>query len=319
MKVLSVGMMVCDTVLTPVSQSIFQMEKAEIEEPVVTTGGDALNVAVTLAALGMPVSIAGRLGNDKAGMTVLELIEEKGIDTRYIVWDESCKTSVSYLLLDENGEKHSLSNTRICHRLCAGDVPDQAIEEADIVFFGSALQMRQMDHGGAACLFKRAHLMGKTTAMDTAISDDLDSWENAFARLKPVLKETDIFLPSYIEASNLTGLKEPEQIAACFKESGVKVCGIKLGSKGCYITDFTQEYHLPCFTDFKAVDTTGAGDSFVGGFLWAYLKKWDLKECAEFASAVAAHNVAAKGATGGVPGAQTIIDFLNSKQNRKKE
>lgn len=316
MKVLSVGMMVCDTVLTPVTPSIFQMEKAEIEAPVVTTGGDALNVAVTLAALGMPVSIVGRLGNDKAGMTVLEQIEEKGVDTRYIIWDESCKTSVSYLLLDENGEKHSLSNTRIYHRLCAEDVPDIAIEEADIVFFGSAFQMRQMDYGGTTCLFTRAHQMGKTTALDTAISDELDSWENAYVRLKPVLKETDIFLPSYIEASNLTGLKEPEQIAACFQEFGVKICGIKLGGRGCYITDFTREYHLPCFTDFKAVDTTGAGDSFVGGFLWAYLQGWDMKECAEFASAVAAHNVAAKGATGGVPDTRTIISFLNSKQNR---
>lgn len=314
MKVLSVGMMVCDTVLTPVPRDIFKMEKAEIDEPVVTTGGDALNVAMTLATLGVPVSVVGRLGNDRAGMAVLELMEEKGVDTRYIIWDESCKTSVSYLLLDGNGEKHSLSNTRIYHRLCAGDVPDKAIEEADIVFFGSAFQMRQMDHGGTNCLFRRAHQMGKITALDTAISDELDSWENAFARLKPVLKETDIFLPSYIEASNLTGLKKPDQIAACFQEFGVKVCGVKLGSKGCYITDFTQEYHLPCFTDFKPVDTTGAGDSFVGGFLWAYLQKWDLRECAEFASAVAAHNVAAKGATGGVPDSRTIIDFLDKKQ-----
>ncbi|MCD2492324.1 sugar kinase [Lacrimispora sp. NSJ-141] len=313
MKVLAVGMMVCDIPLTPVPKSIFQMEKAEIEEPQVTTGGDALNVAVTLAKLGTEVSIAGRLGMDENGREVMRQAERHGVDTTYIIWDGGHKTAVSYLLLDEEGEKHALSNTRIYHALSAADVPERAVQEADIVYFGSAFQMRQMDDGGILELFQRAHRYGKVTAMDTALNDNMESRERLLEKLFPVFKETDIFLPSGKEASLLSGQRKPHKMAEFFKDMGVKICGIKLGDEGCYVTDICREFEIPCFSGFKAVDTTGAGDSFVGGFLCGYLQGWDIEECAIFASAVAAHNVAVKGATGGVPDFRTVMEYLGKQ------
>ncbi len=316
MKVLTVGMMVCDIPLAPVPRSIFRMEKAEIDEPQATTGGDALNVAVTLAKLGAEVSIAGRLGRDENGREVMRQAEGHGVDTAYIIWDTGHKTAVSYLLLDEEGEKHALSNTRIYHALSNADVPERAIQEADIVYFGSAFQMKQMDDGGILELFQRAHRYGKITAMDTAMNDDMESRERLLEKLRPVFKETDLFLPSSKEASFLSGHREPHEMAEFFKALGVKICGIKLGDKGCYVTDLRREYEIPCFSGFQAVDTTGAGDSFVGGFLYGYLRGWDIEECAIFASAVAAHNVAAKGATGGVPDFRTVMEYLQ-KQGKK--
>lgn len=316
MKVLSVGMMVCDIPLSPVPRTIFSMEKAEIEPPMITTGGDALNVAVTLSKLGTETMIAGRVGLDDNGCIVMERAIRKGVDTRYVIRDALHPTAVSYLLIDESGEKHSLSNTEIYHTLTDGDIPDEAIRQADIVYFGSAFQMKGMDEGGTLRLFQRTHKLGRLTAMDAAMNDEMDSREALFSKLAPVFAETDIFLPSHKEAQYLTGCQRPEEMAEVFGRFGIKIFGVKMGEKGCYVTDYNESFHVKCFRGFPVVDTTGAGDSFVGGFLCGCLHGWDVKRCAEFASAVAAHNIAVKGATEGVPDFKTTMAFL--KQNTKK-
>ena len=316
MDVLSVGMMVCDIPISQVPKQIFEMEKAEIIAPTKTTGGDALNVAVTLAKLGAETAIVGRVGNDENGCFVVKKAAEADIDVSGVIHDEEHQTAVSYLLIDEEGEKHSLSDTRIYHRLNDSDVTDQAIQMAEIIYFGSAFQMKQMDRGGIHRLFQRAHKYGKKTAMDTALTDGMEEREALLKILTPAFEETDVFLPSYKEASYLSGQTDPEQIAVFFKRFGIKIFGVKLGDRGCYLTDYKESMYLPSFHDFKVVDTTGAGDSFVGGFLKGLTLGWDLKECGKLASAVAAYNVAKKGATEGVPDWETVVSYLKKQEEK---
>lgn len=314
MNVLAVGQMTCDVPIGPVPDEILQMEKAEIEIPNITTGGDALNVAVTLSKLGSNAGIVGRLGDDFNGKMVLEQINRQGVNTEYVIMDKHFKTAVSYLLLDKDGEKHSLSNTRIYHELCNEDVPDEAIEKSDIVFFGSAFQMKKMDGGGIEKLFYRAHQFHKLTAMDAAICDDILERNDLLKMLGGAFALTDIFIPSYKEASYLSGETEVEAIASFFTKYGIGIFGIKLGEEGCYINDHGNSFRIPSFRDFTPVDTTGAGDSFMGGFLRGLLEGWNVRKAAIFASAVAAHNIGVRGATGGVPKFETVIKFLENKE-----
>lgn len=313
MNILAIGQMTLDVPLGPVPDHILQMEKAEIEPVEVTTGGDALNVAVTLSKLGASAGIIGRIGEDQNGRIILEQCASHGVDTGRVIVDGRFPTAVSYLLLDKNGEKHSLSNTAIYHELRADDVPDETIRSAEIVFFGSAFQMRQMDDGGIEKLFKRAHRFRRLTAMDAAIGDDIPGRRELLRKLGPAFAQTDIFIPSYKEASYLAGETRVEDIASFFAGYGIGIFGIKLGSGGCYLSDHGKGFYLPSFRDFTPVDTTGAGDSFMGGFLRGMLEGWDVRSSAVFASAVAAHNIAGKGATGGVPGFAAVMKFLERK------
>ncbi|MDR3272009.1 MAG: carbohydrate kinase family protein, partial [Flavobacteriaceae bacterium] len=91
---------------------------------------------------------------------------------------------------------------------------------------------------------------------------------------------------------------------------GAKLLIVKLGSEGCYLTDFKDEWRIPTFSAFKPVDTTGAGDSFAGGFLRGLLEGWSPETAAVFASAVASHNVTRIGATGGVPDFETAYAYV---------
>jgi ribokinase len=125
-----------------------------------------------------------------------------------------------------------------------------------------------------------------------------------------MLRETDVLLPSYMEAVKLTGCRELRDIREQFSGYGAKLLVVKLGGEGCYITDFKDEWRVPTFSEFKPVDTTGAGDSFVGGFIRGLLEGWDPETAAVFASAVASYNVTKVGATGGVPDFDTAYRYV---------
>jgi len=133
-----------------------------------------------------------------------------------------------------------------------------------------------------------------------------------------MLFETDIFVPSYDEAVMITGEKDLSKMRSAFSQYGIKYLVIKLGEKGCYITDFSNEQIIPAFK-FSAIDTTGAGDAFVGGLLFGLSTGWSLESAAVFANATAGFNVTKVGATGGVPDFDTVYNFLIKNGNNANQ
>lgn len=314
MRVLCVGMMVYDTLLSPVPADILKRDSAGIRPPVVSCGGDALNVALGLARLGEHPFVAGRRGMDERGDFIERICEEAGVDTCYIKLDRQYPTAVTYALVDENGERHFLSEKSIFHRLSGKDIPDEAVEKADLVYFGSAMAMKSMDREGIFQLFSRAHRKGKMTVMDAAVD-----WEDPDQEWMKILDtaflETDIFFPSLEEAVKLTGEKEPEKIKEHFRKYGMKLFGIKLGAKGCFVTDFASDNYISCPQGLPVVDTTGAGDSFMAGLICAVGKGWDVYDSAGFASCVAAKNIGVCGGSAGVPGFEEAYTFYQGYKN----
>jgi sugar/nucleoside kinase (ribokinase family) len=145
--------------------------------------------------------------------------------------------------------------------------------------------------------------------MDTAW-DSTGKWMQLIG---PCLQYLDYFIPSLEEAEMISGKSEPEEIADVFLAAGVKTVVIKLGAKGCFIKNNSGEKFLvDSFKGIKAVDTTGAGDSFAAGFITGIIKGWNLKTCGTFANAVGAHCVMKVGATSGIKPLSEIQQFINS-------
>lgn len=241
-RVLCVGMAVCDVLLKPISWDVLQRDSVSIDTPVTSCGGDALNVAMALSKLGLPVRICGRIGLDGNGAFIRRSCQKAGVDDSGLRPDPSYATASSYVLIDPEGERHFLSDRRLFHVLSDEDVSWEDLLWADVVFF-----------------------------------------------------------PSLEEAQAITGLREPEDMAEAFRGLGLKVLGIKLGSRGCFVTDFTESRRIPAVPGIRVVDTCGAGDSFMAGFLCGMTQGWDPFQSAAFASCVAAKNVQAVGGTAGVP------------------
>lgn len=300
MKFLCAGMMVCDVLLSPIPEDILERDSVRIGKPVISCGGDALNAAVSLSKLGEHVTIAGRIADDMNGSIIRGICKANQISLDGVTVDSEFPTAVSFALIDKTGERHFLSNKDIFSKFCSRDVSDELILENDAVYLGSAMSFPQMNGNGIRDLFSRAHKYGKLTAMDAAIDDDITS-DDWLEELRPALSETDIFFPSYAEATAITGLDTPEAIAGKFRDTGVKVFGIKLGAEGCYVTDFRTEKRIPGIPNVNVVDTTGAGDSFFAGFLCGIAHQMDPFESAAFAGVVAAKNIEKIGGTEGVP------------------
>jgi sugar/nucleoside kinase (ribokinase family) len=309
-QVLCAGLAVCDIPLRPIPRTILDLDNCMIEAPVFSTGGDALNVAVTLTKLGAKAVLSGMVGRDSRGDFVLARLDELGVDTRGMSRHPSLGTVTSYILIEPDGKRHFIVYNDLNAAFSFNDIPPALIEEADLVYFGSAMVMDAMDRGGAAALFKKAHSLGKTTAADTA-GVNLGHDRGYYLELMdPMLRETDIFIPSYEEAAVLTGQENIPGIRGVLAPYGLKILVIKMGGEGCYVTDFKNEWTIPTFREFKPLDTTGAGDSFVGGFIRGLLAGWPLDTAAVFANAVASHNVTKLGATGGVPDFDTVYRYV---------
>ncbi len=301
MSVLCAGMAVCDIVISCVPSDIMRRDSCSIERPVTSCGGDALNVAVGLAKLGERSGIAARIGDDANGRFILNLCRETGVDASGLIFDSGCATATTFALVDERGERHFCTDKSIFSRLKSGDVGDELIGAADTVYFGSAMALPGMNDGdGLADLFKRAKRAGKLTVLDAA--EDSDNPEtNWLRRLEDAFYGTDVFLPSLAEARLITGKQDHSDIADNFRRFGMKAFGIKLGERGCYITDFKQERYVDALRGVPVVDTTGAGDSFVAGYICALNRGLDWFEAAQFASCVAGLSVGGKGSTAGIP------------------
>lgn len=310
MKVLSTGLMFCDIPLSPVPADILKKDNSEIGPSIPHTGGDALTVSVVLSRLGIEASLAGRIGKDINGQFLRDELTKNGVDISKVIEDDIHRTAVSYVLIEENGERHFLVNRGANDAFKGSDVPEEAIAETDLVFFGSALSMEGMTDHEIANMFRCAHRHGKITAMDASIAIHTDAKRN-LDLIEESLRETDIFIPSYEEAVFFTGKTETEEMIPIFEQYPLKIFGIKLGSKGCILTDFKETIRLSVYPGVKVVDTTGAGDCFMAGFLCGYLHGWDLQTIGTFASAVSAHGISAEGASTGIPDFQTVLDYAN--------
>lgn len=313
MKVLSVGMTVCDVLISPVPDNVMELDSITIQKPIMACGGDALNFAIALSKLGTEVSLSGRVADDGAGAFIRARCREAGVHTEGLKDDDTCATATTYALIDLRGERHFLTDKAIFSKVTDEDVTDEMLAQADIVYFGSVMALPYMNDGGLERLFRRAKAMGKITAMDAAIDETIqvDDW---IAKLSGALRHTDIFFPSFYEANRLTGKEDPHEIAQCFKDFGMKAFGIKLGGKGCYVTDFSREEIIPPLSGVRVVDTTGAGDSFMAGLICAVGRGWNIFDAAGLASVVAAKNIEAIGGTAGVPCFEEALSLFQSRK-----
>ncbi|MEM2567292.1 MAG: carbohydrate kinase family protein, partial [Candidatus Bathyarchaeia archaeon] len=118
--------------------------------------------------------------------------------------------------------------------------------------------------------------------------------------LKPILERSFVFMPNSRELTLLTGVEDYVEGAGKLLELGVKIVAVKLGGKGCYVTDGEESHHAEAFK-VRIVDTTGAGDAFCAGFLYGLSNNKSLKECAKLGNFVASRCITKMGARTGLP------------------
>ncbi len=296
-EVTCVGILVADVVGKPVEQMPERGKLSLVERMELHSGGCAANTAIGLAKLGIDTAIVGKVGTDGFGDFMVQCFAQQGIATDGIARDTETATSATMVMVHGDGERSFLHYLGANATFRLEDIDYDKLRGSKILHVAGSLVMPAFDGEPTAQLLKQAQQDGIITALDT-VWDAQGRWMNALA---PALPYVDYFLPSYEEARMLAGgLDDPADVAKFLINAGVKVVGLKMGERGCYVrTVDGAKFRIPIM-NIQAIDALGAGDAYVAGFLAGLVKDWDIETCARFATAVGASCVQSLGATTGI-------------------
>lgn len=304
-KITCLGIATAD-IITKTIKEMPEAGKLELVDSIkMYTGGCAVNTAIDLAKLGEDVSIITLVGNDGMGSFLTKELKENGVGIEGLKTSKEACTSSSVVLINESGERSFLHTVGTNGLFSEKDIEWNIIEDSDVLFVAGALLMPTFDGIQTAKVLKKAQDKGVFTILDTAW-DSTGQW---MKKIEPCLPYLDLFIPSIEEAEMLSGLSDEKDMANMFMEKGTKQVVIKLGKKGCYIQTKEQELYVPAY-EVDAVDTTGAGDSFVAGFITGLVNKWDLLKSGKFANAVGAKCVMEVGSSSGIENKEHILKYM---------
>lgn len=317
-EVSCVGILCADVLAKPVDRLPEKGKLGLIDKLHLRIGGCGANVAVDLSKIGIDTTIIGKIGEDGFGEFLLKTLKIEKVDVSGLKIDRTAPTSASVVMIDTSGERtilHCLgSNGTFSYK----DINLDRIKKSRILFIAGTFLMPSFDGAGTEKLLKEAKQAGVLCCLDTAW-DSTGQW---MKKIEGTLPYLDWFMPSFDEAHELSGKTAPSEMADIFIAKGVRNVIIKLGKDGCFVKpEHEKGFTVPTYTDIKAVDTSGAGDSFCAGFVAGLSKGWDIERSAKFANAVGTQCVMQIGTTTGIKSMEETLEFMDryEKTSGKRE
>ena len=234
-------------------------------------GGKGANQSVACARSGAKTYHIGMVGADQEGQFMRESMQEDGIDTRFVGIDKMHGTGTAMITLDANGQNDIMvyggANQSMTTDVLKGT--DELFKDIDFI-----ITQFETPQKVSAEAFKRAKANGVTTILNPAPAKEIDP---------ELLKYTDVIAPNETESALLTGIEITDEdsmikTAKYFKNKGVDNLLITLGSKGVFYSTPNDHGLVQAFK-VKPVDTTAAGDTFIGAL--ASQLKTDLSNIAD--------------------------------------
>ncbi|MFN7249374.1 MAG: carbohydrate kinase family protein [Anaerobacillus sp.] len=243
-------------------------------------GGAPANVCATIAKLGGTALFSGKVGNDPFGHFLKRTLDEANVDTSLVVLDDKKPTTMAFVSLQKNGERDFVFNRGADAFLSEGDLDKEKLKEASILHFGSATALLS-DPFQSLYLntMKSAKTEGKFISFDPNYRSALwGSNETIFCDLvKQGVALADFVKVSDEELKIITGESELEKGILVLHQLGAKVVAVTLGKEGTMISNGMYSEIVPSISVIS-VDSTGAGDAFVGATLFQLAKEENPKE-----------------------------------------
>ncbi len=265
MKVLCIGEALVDMICTDRGSSLSKgqnfLKKA---------GGAPANVAAAIAALGGHVDMAAKVGRDPFGQHIIELLQEMGVDTKWVIQDPANFTTFAFVSLMEDGERDFYFNRGADGQLSSTDLAGLQLPEYSIVHFGSAtgflpgpLQSAYID------LLVKAKQNGSIISFDPNYRHLLfqNNTQSFIDQCWPFIEECHFFKLSDEEALLITGCDTVEFAAAALRKKSNAIFAITLGKDGTMLS-IGDQLEIIASIPVVPIDATGAGDAFVGAVLF---------------------------------------------------
>lgn len=268
-------------------------------------GGKGANQGVAMGKLGTKVTMLGKVGEDSFGNDLINSMKNSGVNTDYIERSKN-STGIAKIIVEANGQNRILvvsgANMDVDKEYIDRHI--DVIKDADIVVTQLELPLPTVEY-----VLGKAKEFDKLTILNPAPAEPLN---------EKIIRSSDIIIPNKTELSFITRMPtdtDEEIKAACEKllDIGVKELIVTLGSKGSlHINREKSQFHSAYMV--KAIDTTAAGDSFIGGFVKA-LNKNNIDEAIEFGTKVSAIAVTRIGAQSSIPTLKEVNEFQGVKRS----
>ena len=293
-EIILVGAAILDVLAYPADERVFQEGSYSCDDVVLSYGGDALNEALVLSAFKKKVELITILGKDQAGEFILSKCQQQHIRLNDKTIRDDLKTGINGVLIKKDGSRHFLTNANgSLRKLTLEDIPMPFCASAKILCFASIFVFPQINDQELAAIFNMAKKQGMAVAADMTKCKHQETLDD----LKQSLPLIDYLFCNESEAQLVTRVRGVEEAAKKIYDAGVKNVIIKVGAQGCYV--YNDEIHqwVSPKKEVVCIDTTGAGDSFVAGFLKALLDNQSLMDCLDFANECGGKAVGQIGAT----------------------
>jgi fructokinase len=264
-KILCIGEALIDMICTDKGKALSDGENF-LKKP----GGAPTNVAAAIAALGGKVDLAAKVGIDPFGKHLVDVLKSFGVSTRYVIQDPHYFTTFAFVSLMISGERDFYFNRGADGQLSPEEAETINLDEFSIVHFGSATAFLP---GPLQAAYRG--LFQKCLQKDIFISFDpnyrhllyKNSTRSFIDQSWSFLNHSHFFKVSDEEAMMLTGAFNVKDAAAIFMKKTSAVFAITLGKEGTLLACGGKTGIVPSI-DIRSVDTTGAGDAFVGAVLF---------------------------------------------------
>jgi ribokinase len=274
-------------------------EESFISDYTEACGGSAANTMVGLARLGCRVGFIGKVANDREGKLQLDCFRAEGVDTGGVTVVEKGHSGAVLGFVDRKGARALYVNPGVNTTIEPREIKAEYISQTQYLHLSSFV--------GEKSFRAQKKLVGSLPA-SIKISFDPGSVyaQKGFAAIEPLIRNSTVFMPNAGELTVLSGESDFHKGAEFMLGLGVKIVAVKLGARGCYVTDGNERHTIEAFK-VKVVDTTGAGDAFNAGFLYGLLHDKSLGECGKLGNYVASRSVMKLGARDGLPYEKDLV------------
>jgi ribokinase len=268
-------------------------EESFIHDYTEVCGGSAANTMVGLARLGCKVGFVGKIADDHEGQLQIDCFKAEGVNTDGIIHATKGKSGVCLGFVDKKGARALYINPGVNDQIEFREVQAPYVTDTQFVHLTSFVGEKS---------FRSQKKLLSFLPESVKISFDPGSLyaQKGFSAIEPIIQNSFVMMPNEIELQLITGEQEIPKGAEVLLDAGVKIVAVKLGAKGCYVTNGKEKQIIQPFK-VPVVDTTGAGDAFNAGFLYGLLQDKTLAECGRIGNYVAAQSVTKMGARAGLP------------------
>ena len=274
-----------------------------------TVGGNVSNSSIALARLGSRTAALSLAGSDEWGDFLISKLKHEGVDTTYFKQRNDLETSATAVLMN-NKLEHIFA-----YKPGASDAIERSLIEDHLEFIGKSKYLLLGYYALLPNLEPVLHEVLKAV-QDTGCKTALDCAGGGgdMTPLDQCLPFLDIYLPTDHEARSQTGLSNPSDMIAKYRDCGATgLLGVKRGEQGVLLSPVPGEFlTIPAIRPPEPImNTTGAGDSFYAGLISGLCRGMDVEDAARLGTAAASWCLTGLGATDKLQDFETTIGLLN--------